>query len=147
MILLSILFFLNKVFEPYGLKILGQMIALMSLYGLIVMPFVKVYKFFRVPGSWSKVKKVRMFATLCLLAALVGAAFVVPFPSSVMCSFELQPRDATSVYVEVEGKIEDILVEPGQQVVAGDLLVQLSNLDWNSQLPSYEANVPLCKKN
>ncbi|NOZ39312.1 MAG: biotin/lipoyl-binding protein [Planctomycetes bacterium] len=128
-ILLSILFFLNKVFEPYGLKVLGQMIALMSLYGLIVMPFVKVYKFFRVPGSLSKVKKVRMFATLGLLAALVSGAFLIPFPSSVMCSFELQPRGATSVYVEVEGKIEKILVEPGQQVAAGDLLVQLSNLD------------------
>ena len=133
-ILLSILFFLNKVFEPYGLKILGQMIALMSLYGLIVMPFVKVYKFFRVPGSWSKVKKVRMFVTLSLLAALVSCAFIIPFPSSVMCSFELQPRDATSVYVEVEGKIEEILVKPGQQVAAGDLLVRLSNLDLEIEI-------------
>ena len=133
-ILLSILFFLNKVFEPYGLKILGQMIALMSLYGLIVMPFVKVYKFFRVPGSWSKVKKVRMFVTLALLAALVSCAFIIPFPSSVLCSFELQPRNATSVYVEVTGKVEKILVEPGQQVAAGDLLVQLSNLDLEIEI-------------
>ncbi len=127
-ILLSILFFLNKVFEPYGLKILGQLIALASLYSLIVMPFVKVYKFFRVPGKWSKVKKLRMFATLALLAALVSAAILIPFPSSVLCSFELQPRNAASVYVEVEGKVEEILVEPGQQVTEGDLLVRLSNL-------------------
>ena len=128
-ILLSILYFLNKVFEPYGLKVIGQMIALASLYGLIVMPLVKVYKFFRVPGRMNKVKKVRMFATLALLAAVVGGAFFIPFPSSVLCNFELQPREATSVYVEVQGKIEEILVEPGQRVEAGDLLVKLSNLD------------------
>ena len=133
-VLLSILLFLNKVFEPYGLKILGQMIALVSLYGLIVMPFVKVYKFFSVPGRWSKVKKVRMFASLGLLAALVGGAFFIPFPSSVLCSFELQPRDATSVYVEVTGKIEEILVEPGQRVAEGDLLVKLRNLDLEIEI-------------
>ena len=46
----------------------------------------------------------------CGLVALVSCAFLIPFRSSVICSFELQPRDATSVYVEVQGKIEDILV-------------------------------------
>ncbi len=133
-VLLSILYFLNKVFEPYGLKILGQLIALASLYGLIVMPFVKVYKFFRVPGRWSKVKKVRMFTSLALLGGLVAAMFLVPFPSKVMCSFELQPRNATSVYVEVAGKIEEIAVEPGQRVEAGDLLVNMSNLDLQIEI-------------
>ena len=39
---LSILFFLNKVFEPYGLKVLGQAIALASIYGLLVQPLVKL---------------------------------------------------------------------------------------------------------
>lgn len=133
-ILLSILFFLNKVFEPYGLKIIGQLIACMSLYGLIVMPFTKVYKFFRVPGRWSKVKKVRMFASLALLAGLVSCAFLIPFPSSVLCNFELQPRGATSVYVEVAGKVEEILVQPGQKVVDGELLVKLKNVDLDIEI-------------
>ena len=128
-ILLSILYFLNKVFEPYGLKIIGQMIALVSLYGLIVMPMSKVYKFFRVPGRWSKVKKVRMVTTLGVLAAVVWAVLFIPLPSSVMCEFELQPRAAKSVYVEVEGTLEELLVEPGQHVEAGDLLARLSNID------------------
>ena len=145
-VLLSILFFLNKVFEPYGLKVLGQMIAMVSLYGLIVMPFVKVYKFFRVPGRISKVKKVRMFASLGLLAALVAAAFVVPFPSSVVCSFELQPRDATSVYVEVQGKLEEIAVEAGQEVAAGDLLVRLSNLDLDLEVTRLRGEVAALKE-
>ena len=137
-VLLSILYFLNKVFEPYGLKVIGQLIALASLYGLIVMPFVKVYKFFRVPGRWNKVKKVRMFASLALLAGLVSCAFLIPFPSSVMCSFELQPRGAASVYVEVPGQIEEIAVQPGQRVEAGELLVRLKNLDLELEITKLE---------
>jgi len=128
-ILLSILYFLNKIFEPYGLKILGQMIAMVSLYGLIVMPFVKVFKFFRVPGRLSKVKKVRMFATLSLLGAFVGGVFFIPFPSSVLCNFELQPHGAASVYVEVEGTLDEIFVESGDQVKAGDVLARLGNIE------------------
>ena len=63
-IVLSILMFLNRVFEPYGLRIIGQLIACMAMYGLIIMPLWKVYKFFHVPGRIEKVKKARMFASL-----------------------------------------------------------------------------------
>ena len=136
LILLSILYFLNKIFEPYGLKVLGQMIALMSLYGLIVMPLVKVYKFFRVPGRLSKVKKLRMFTSLLLLAGIITSAFLIPFPSSVMCSFELLPRGATSVYVEVEGTLEEIVVEPGEQVAADQVLARMRNIDLEFEIES-----------
>ncbi len=133
-ILLSILYFLNKVFEPYGLKVLGQIIALASLYGLVVMPLSKVYKFFRVPGRWSQVKKVRMAVSLTLLAGLIASTFVIPFPSSVMCQFELLPRGATSVYVEVEGVLSEVLVEPGQEVAAEQVLARLSNVDLQLEI-------------
>jgi putative peptide zinc metalloprotease protein len=128
-ILLSILLFLNKVFEPYGLKIIGQMIAIASMWGLVGMPVWKVYKFFHVPGRFSKVKKVRMYATLLLLAGFVSGVLLIPFPSSVRCDFELQPRGASSAYVEVEGTLKEILVKPGQQVAAGQLLARLENID------------------
>ncbi|MCA9229823.1 MAG: biotin/lipoyl-binding protein [Planctomycetales bacterium] len=133
-ILLSILYFLNKVFEPYGLKVLGQLIAVASLYGLIAMPVIKVVKFFRIPGRLSKVKKVRMYATLLLLGASVGALLLIPFPSSVLCEFELQPRGAASVYIEVEGTLDEILVEPGQQVEAGDVLARLGNSELTIEI-------------
>ena len=38
LVVFSILFFLNQVFEPYGLKIIGQLIALSGLVGLVVQP-------------------------------------------------------------------------------------------------------------
>jgi putative peptide zinc metalloprotease protein len=133
-VLLSILYFLNKVFEPYGLKILGQAIALASIYGMVVMPFWKIFKFFRVPGRLSKVKKVRMYATLAVIIAVAAGIWFIPFPSSVLSEFELQPRDAESVYIEVEGTLEEVFVEPGQHVEEGQLLAKLSNIDLELEI-------------
>jgi putative peptide zinc metalloprotease protein len=133
-VLLSILYFLNKVFEPYGLKILGQAIALASIYGMVVMPFWKIFKFFRVPGRLSKVKKVRMYATLAVIIAVAAGIWFIPFPSSVLAEFELQPRDAESVYIEVQGTLKEVFVEPGQKVEEGELLAKLSNVDLELEI-------------
>lgn len=133
-VLFGILYFLNKVFEPYGLKILGQALALASLYGLVAMPAWNVYKFFRVPGRWSKVKRVRMYASLAVLAAAVSALFLIPLPSRVWAPFELQPHGAASVYIEVPGQLVDIHVKPGQRVEKGDALADLENLDLKMEV-------------
>jgi putative peptide zinc metalloprotease protein len=128
-VLLSILVFLNRVFEPYGLKVLGQIIALGSVYGLVAMPLWNVFKFFRVPGRWSKVKRVRMFATVAVLAAAAAALCLIPFPSSIVCPFEVQPYAAVSVYVEVEGVLRKPALPPGTRVAQGDLIAELDNVD------------------
>jgi len=82
----------------------------------------------------NKVKKVRMFATLFLLGAFVGGILFIPFPSSVLCNFELQPHGAASVYVEVEGTLEELLVESGDQVKAGDTLARLGNIELEIEI-------------
>jgi putative peptide zinc metalloprotease protein len=125
----SILYFLNKVFEPYGLKILGQVIAAGALYGLLIQPLWNVYKFFRVPGRLGKVKRGRMYASIVGLIAIIAAIGFIPFPSHVYCPLEIQARDAESVYVLVDGILEEVFVRPGQHVEANTPLAQLRNLD------------------
>ncbi len=128
-VVLSILLFLNKVFEPYRLQIIGQMIAAMALVSLVVAPLWKLGKFFYVPGRLAKVKKPRFYATLGVLAAIVAFVVWVPLPYSVLCSFEVQPRKASPVYVDVDGILEEVYVEPGDQVSPGTELALLSNPD------------------
>ena len=128
-VVLSILYFLNKVFEPYRLKIIGQLIALGAFYGLLVQPLTKVYKFFKVPGRLGKVKRWRMYGTLAVLAAVVAAVCLVPLPSHVYAPLEVQARDAASVYVGVDGILEKTVVRPGDQVTEGQVLAQLRNID------------------
>jgi putative peptide zinc metalloprotease protein len=124
---LSILYFLNKVFEPYGLKVLGQIIALGAIYGLVVQPFVNLYKFFKVPGRLGKVKRWRMYTTLGLLAALLAAVLFIPLPSHIYCPLEVQARGAASVYVNQPGILEEVFVKPGDVVQQGQPLAQLSD--------------------
>jgi putative peptide zinc metalloprotease protein len=95
----------------------------------------------------------RVVITLLLLGAVVGAVLFIPFPSSVWCLFVLQPHDATSVYVVVEGVLEDVQVKTGDQVEPGTLLAQLSNPDLEivlaelaGQRDSYQAQLGSLQK-
>jgi len=128
-IVFSILYFLNKVFEPYGLKIIGQMIALAAAYGLVIHPLVKLYKFFSVPGRLGKVKRARMYASMLVCVVILGGIGFIPLPSHVYCPLEVQARQAESVYVAVDGILEKVFVRPGERVVAGQPLAQLRNVD------------------
>jgi putative peptide zinc metalloprotease protein len=125
----SILYFLNKVFEPYGLKILGQIIAAGALYGLLIQPLWNVFKFFRVPGRLGKVKRGRMYTSIALIILVIAGIGFIPFPSHVYCPLEIQARGAESVYVLVDGILDDLDVRPGDRVEPGQKLAQLRNID------------------
>lgn len=135
-VLASIMWFLYQVFKPYHLEIIGQGIIMMSLYGLIVMPIYKVGKFFYVPGRIEKVKKPRMYTSLTGLIAIILGVVFVPLPHSVMCLLEIQARDARPVYVSVPegGRLEEVFVEPGDQVTQGQLLARLVNRDIDLEI-------------
>jgi putative peptide zinc metalloprotease protein len=139
-VMLSIMYFLYKVFEPYGLKVIGQAIVATSLWGLLVMPFVKLYKFLSIPGRLDKVKKPRMYATLAGVAALVAAFFLVPLPFSVMAPLEIQGRmsETDAVHVQVPGTLEEALVAPGQVVAKDQVLARLTNVDLDIQIKELE---------
>ena len=150
-IVLSILMFLNRVFEPYGLRIIGQLIACMAMYGLIIMPLWKVYKFFHVPGRIEKVKKARMFGSLGMLVVVVAAILLIPVPFHVVGTLELQPRGAEPIYIEVAGNLSRIHdVRYGDHVEQSQPIVTLDNIDlrvsveqlegkWASQLAHVES--------
>jgi putative peptide zinc metalloprotease protein len=128
-VVLSILYFLNRVFEPYGLKAIGQLIALGACYGLVVQPLWQAYKFFSVPGRLGKVNRTRMWSTIGLIGVFLAAVLFVPLPSHIFCNLEVQARDAAWVYVEVAGTLEEVYVKPGDHVEKGQKLAQLANPD------------------
>ena len=129
-VVFSILFFLNSVFEPIGLKRLGQIIALAGLVGLVVQPCWAVYKFVYTPGRMSKVKRLNLGITIALAVAGIGLFLFVPFPHAVKCSFEVQPKGAKPVYAAVPGQMDGgMQVQPMQEVQAGQVLAVLKNLD------------------
>ncbi len=128
-VVFSILFFLNKVFKPYRLEIFGQMIALAAIASMIGRPLWTVWKFFRIPGRTDQVKKPRMYATIAIVSAVVGAFLFLPLPYRVYCSLEVQPHKPDPVYIEVVGKLTTLNVKPGQSVEAGTMLAELQSID------------------
>lgn len=133
-VMFSILYFLYKVFEPYGLKVIGQAMVIMSVYAMVVQPVYQLGKYLHVPGRLDKVKKVRVAVTLGLIAALVAGVAFVPLPFHIISTLEIQARDADSVYVDVPGTLVELNVKSGSQVQQGQTLARLDNIDLELEI-------------
>jgi putative peptide zinc metalloprotease protein len=142
----SICWFLYKLFEAHQVKIIGQLVVLASLYGLFCQPLYQLGKFFYVPGRLEKVKKKHFYPSLIGLIAILAAVAFVPLPHSVLAPFELQARDAESVYVTKGGILKSIDVKPGQAVKQGDKLAQLQNRELELQIVELEGKVNLYRR-
>jgi putative peptide zinc metalloprotease protein len=125
----SILWFLYKVFEPYRLEIIGQIIGLVAIVGLVVRPLWSLWKYFRVPGRMEQVEKKPFRITLAVVAAVAAFVLFVPLPYRVFCSLNVEARDAKTVYVEVPGTLKAVYVRPGDHVKKGKVLAELENYD------------------
>jgi putative peptide zinc metalloprotease protein len=138
---LSICWFLYRLFLSYHLEIVGKLMVAASLWGLFVMPMWQLGKFFYVPGRIDQVKKPRFYISLSVLTAALLAFLFLPLPHSFICPFELQPRDADSVYVEVPGRLVVLDVKAGQQVAKGQQLAQLENVDVDLQIAKLQGSL------
>ncbi len=129
LILLSILWFLNKVLEPYGLKRVGQILIVLAMYGLLIDPAWRLFRFLRVPGRMREVKKGRLLLSSGLLGGAVGIALLTPLPFSVSCDVTVQLRESASVYVDVPGTVVQCHVRDGEYVQAGQSILTLENIE------------------
>ncbi|MGQ9575611.1 MAG: HlyD family efflux transporter periplasmic adaptor subunit [Thermoguttaceae bacterium] len=134
LIIFSILWFLYRVFKPYRLEIIGRTIVAIALYGLFIRPIYQLGRFFYVPGRVEKVKKPRMYASLAGIALVGLAVLFLPLPYHVVATLEIQARDADPVYVDVPGRLAELLVNAGDRVTAGQTLARLHSRDLEKQI-------------
>ena len=129
-VVFSILFFLNAVLEPYGLKVLGQAIGLMGLFGLLVQPVWNLIKFFRTPGRMSQVKGKNFGITVAVIVILIAFVTLVPLPYNVKCAVEVKPNEdlVKRVIVQTPGRLESVEVVPGQKVQPGDVVAKIRDI-------------------
>lgn len=134
-VVFSILFFLNAVLEPYGLKVLGQAIGLMGLFGLLVQPVWNIIKFFRAPGRMSQVKSKNLSITVAIIAAIIAFVAFVKLPYNVKCAVEIKPsqQEVERVIVKSGGQLKSVNVELGDKVAAGDVLAELVDIPLELQ--------------
>ena len=133
-VMIMIFWFLTKVFEPYGLEIIGHLLIVMSLIGMVVIPMYKLIKFFWYPGRVREVKMPRFSVTLLLTGLALWAVFCIPVARHVSASFVVQPVDADMIYVVQPGQLFEVNVEPGDSVESGDVIGRLTNVDLEISL-------------
>jgi putative peptide zinc metalloprotease protein len=137
----SICWFLYKLFQSYHLQFVGNIVVIMSLYGLFGMPLWQLGKFFYIPGRLDQVKKPHLYTTLGLLTAAVLAFLFLPLPHSVICTLEVQARDADSVHVEVPGQLVVVNVKGGEHVQKNDPLGRLEDIDLDMEIAKLKSSV------
>ncbi len=140
-VLIVIVGFLIRFLEPYGLESIGVGIAMFSMITIIGMPMFKLYKFMSVPGRFFQVKRGRFSIILIVAMAILGLIFFVPFPHYLRCQTIVMPRELETIWVRQPGFIEEILVQPGQSVTAGQIVARLRNIDLELQLSEIESQI------
>jgi putative peptide zinc metalloprotease protein len=121
----SILWFLADFLNP-KLKILSQMLAIMSLASLFVWPTYKVIKNIRQRGRLPDMKAVRVYITLGVFVALLVAFFFLPLPVSRVHETGLvavNPDALEGVMLPEPARLVSLAdVGPGQRVRGGQSL-------------------------
>ena len=134
----SILWFLADFLGP-KLKILSQMLAVLSLASIFVMPTYKVIKNIRQRGRLPDMKAARVYVTLTLFAGLLVGFFLLPLPVSRVHETGLvviDPEYAEAVLLPEPARMVNLEPAgfPGREVRRGDVLAQFRSQGLDVEL-------------
>jgi len=118
-IVLMIGFFLYSLFVPLGVFAWAS-----SAYGMVLMPMWKRGKELARQFKTGTVRIRYLAIVTSVLAALVGLWFV-PIEYTIQAPCVVAPPSISVVRTAVRGRVERILVEPGQKVTQGQPLVEM----------------------
>lgn len=144
-VMFSILLFLMRWLEPYGLESLGIGIAMFSLIGIVVMPCYKLYRYMSVPGRMHQVKKKRFFGILTVVGGIIAALLLIPLPHEMRCDIVVVPNKMMPVYVEEPGVLEECFVSPGDYVQKGQEIARLRNFQLEEMIVQAQGRVEIKK--
>ncbi len=125
----GVIFFLADFLGP-KLKILSQMLAVLSVASMFVMPVVKVVKNVRQRGRLPDMKAGRVYITFGLLGAAVLAFFVLPLPVSRIHDtgfVALDPGYEEAVLLPEPARLTALEVKAGQPVRGGQVLARFTS--------------------
>ncbi len=130
-VLFGILWFLADFLGP-KLKILSQMLALMSLASLFIWPGYRIIRNIRQRGRLPDMKAARVYITLAVFTAFLVGFFFLPLPVSRVYETGLvviNPANAEAVLLPEPARMIELNPKgrPGQEVRAGDVLAEFES--------------------
>lgn len=137
----SVLWFISRVLEPYGLSAIGHIIIAASLSGLLLLPLVKLIKFFSVPGRSREMKSGRLLKTSMVFGGLLWFVCFFPLPHTIWATFTVRPQSAQMVVLPQGGRLEKLFFHEGDQVRAGDTIAILQNNELMIELEELQGQL------
>ena len=126
LVLFGITLFLYTVLKPYGLQSIGITLAVLSLAGIVGTLVFNVYRIISAPRT-EPMSRPKIAMSLAAVGCFAAVALTIPIPWFIQSSLLVQPEEVRHVYVVTPGRLEELLVRPGQQVKRGDVLARLVN--------------------
>ncbi|MEM9412302.1 MAG: biotin/lipoyl-binding protein, partial [Planctomycetota bacterium] len=128
-ILVSIIIFLTRWLEPYGLDSVGRGIAIFAGAGMIFWPSYKLFRYMSVPGRMHQIEKPRFAIITAIALVVIGAVLFIPFPHYLRCSLIMMPQSMETIYVHEPGLVNELNVANGDVIDAGTVIAKLDNVD------------------
>jgi putative peptide zinc metalloprotease protein len=129
---LAVVYVVMIMLRPYRLESIGRVLAMFAVGGTVFMLMRPFYQFLSHPGRRRKIKMNRSILSIALLSLLfVGS--LVPLPSWVSVNGRLVPRSESPIYVSSEGRLDQLLAKPGDQIKSGQPIAVLSNPETSLQ--------------
>jgi len=141
LVLTAILWMIVQVLAWYRLEVLAHMVLGIVVLGVVGMPLFGLVRFFSDPARRRQVRTLRAAVAGGLSVAAFAFVCLVPLPARISAPVVVEPTDAALHYVAVPGTLEEILVDPGQQVDRGTPLARLASFELEHELLGLEADV------
>ncbi|PIQ56285.1 MAG: hypothetical protein COW02_01385 [Comamonadaceae bacterium CG12_big_fil_rev_8_21_14_0_65_59_15] len=128
LITVGIALFLMDQWLPLGLLVLA-----MTVYSRLLAPLRQLFKHLRGAATQGNRRRaVTVVGGMGLVLFLLLA--VVPFPDATRAQGIVKANHASNVYVQTAGQLDQLLVQHGERVRAGQVVARFSNLDLSAEM-------------
>lgn len=136
-VMLSIVYFLSIMLRPLQLHELGHCLTIVAVVGMLVMPTKQAYKYLESPQKRGQIKRGRVLISVLVTTVMASIVLFTPLPHRIYGEAK-HVNVHESMYVTSPGFITESLVQGGELVQQGDLLLRLGNDDLEQHVTSLD---------
>lgn len=143
MMTFAVLWLLTMFLRPYGLGIIGALLATVAAASMVGVPLFRLARWlWRRSGRLPDMKPRRVLVTGAGLGAALAGFFFVPLPLGTVrqqALLQVAPEAVEPVYLPVSGILERLHVQEGQRVQQGDLLAEFRSRELEDRRAEAQA--------
>lgn len=115
------------VLDPYGLEAVGAMLGMAALVTMVGIPFSKLVRFMWKVQARTWRRAAATVGGAVTLGAVAMAILAIPMEQTVEQPAVIMAAARRPLYLQVSGRVEEVLVEHGESLVKDQPILRLSN--------------------